>query len=395
MSVVLQYTYQNSKDMSELNRQIYDLAERTKSKFLECADKETTDEISLKVQQEGDLAAQRYAQLTLKTTDSEAKLSLLATYDLAHASVTVSAALVNGIEQSNITLEGDQIYLKGDTIIGNGFKLTGDHIVANTITATQIKTATITANEIAGNTITAAEIKSGTITANEIAGNTITAAEIKSGTITANEIASHTITAAEISTSYVYAGSISADQITSGYISASRIGAGNLDIGSSTLTIGGVVIGTIANSLSVPNLVTPGETYLQGGTRIIAGTSSLEPNAVIFDANDEVLRTSASSRRWKHDIKPIEDNDLDPKRLFEIPVVQFKYNDGYLRKEDQRYGKSVPGFIAEDVNEIYPIACDLDKEGKPRDWNMRYIIPPMLSLIQDLNKRVKCLEDKQ
>jgi len=375
MSVVLQYTYQNSKDMSELNRQIYDLAERTKSKFLECADKETTDEISLKVQQEGDLAAQRYAQLTLKTTDSEAKLSLLATYDLAHASVTVSAALVNGIEQSNITLEGDQIYLKGDTIIGNGFKLTGDHIVANTITATQIKTATITANEIAG--------------------NTITAAEIKSGTITANEIASHTITAAEISTSYVYAGSISADQITSGYISASRIGAGNLDIGSSTLTIGGVVIGTIANSLSVPNLVTPGETYLQGGTRIIAGTSSLEPNAVIFDANDEVLRTSASSRRWKHDIKPIEDNDLDPKRLFEIPVVQFKYNDGYLRKEDQRYGKSVPGFIAEDVNEIYPIACDLDKEGKPRDWNMRYIIPPMLSLIQDLNKRVKCLEDKQ
>ena len=190
MSVVLQYTYQNSQNMNDLNRQIYDLSEKLKSKFLECADTETTDEISLKVQQEGDLASQRYAQLTLKTTESEAKLSLLATYDLSHASVTVSAALVNGIEQSNITLEGDQIYLKGDTIIGNGFKLSGDHITANTITATQIKAGTITANEIASHTITASKIKAGTITASEIAGRTITAAEIETGTITAERVSS-------------------------------------------------------------------------------------------------------------------------------------------------------------------------------------------------------------
>lgn len=375
MSVVLQYTYQNSKDIQELNRQIYDLSERTKSKFLECANTETTDEISLKVQQEGDLAAQRYAQLTLKTTDSEAKLSLLATYDLAHASVTVSAALVNGIEQSNITLEGDQIYLKGDTVIGSGFKLSGDHIVANTITATQI----------ASKTITAAEIKTGTITATQIAG----------GTITAAEIASHTITAAEISTNYVYAGSISANQITSGYISASRIGAGNLDIGNNTFTVGGCSIYASGNEVMIDNLHVEYDIVLWGELRpysLPVGTDT--PNLCIgYDKS--VYETSASSRRWKHNIKPIESESINPEKLYDIPVVQFIYNDDYLKPTDSRYEKEIPGFIAEDIKEIYPIACDLDKDGNPRDWNMRYIIPPMLALIQDQNERIKRLEERQ
>ena len=385
MSVVLQYTYQNSQNMNDLNRQIYDLSEKLKSKFLECADTETTDEISLKVQQEGDLASQRYAQLTLKTTESEAKLSLLATYDLSHASVTVSAALVNGIEQSNITLEGDQIYLKGDTIIGNGFKLSGDHIVANTITATQI----------ASKTITAAEIKSGTITATQIAGNTITAAEIATGTITANEIAAHTITAAEISTSYVYAGSISANQIT----------AGNLNIGNNYLTIGGYSIYSSSGGLTT--------TYLSTSSLSVSYSASINDLWVDYDVrlpglsvstdtpniyrdpydNGKLYNTSASSRKIKHDIKPIEDEDLLPKNLYDIPVVQFVYNDNYLSEKDLRYHKAVPGFIAEDIKELYPIACDADREGNARDWNVRYIVPPMLALIQDLNKRVKRLEE--
>ena len=76
-------------------------------------------------------------------------------------------------------------------------------------------------------------------------------------------------------------------------------------------------------------------------------------------------------------------------------MVQFVYNDDYLEPTDSRYEKEIPGFIAEDIKEIYPIACDLDKDGNPRDWNMRYIIPPMLALIQDQNERIKRLEEKQ
>jgi hypothetical protein len=56
--------------------------------------------------------------------------------------------------------------------------LTGDLIVANSITATNIAAATITSSQIAANTIVAGNIASGTITATQIAANSITVNEI-------------------------------------------------------------------------------------------------------------------------------------------------------------------------------------------------------------------------
>jgi hypothetical protein len=55
--------------------------------------------------------------------------------------------------------------------------------------------------------------------------------------------------------------------------------------------------------------------------------------------------------------------------------------------------KPVPGFIAEEMQEIYPIAVDT-LNGQPETWNPKYIIPGMLSLIQDHEARLAKLEGK-
>lgn len=103
------------------------------------------------------------------------------------------------------------------------------------------------------------------------------------------------------------------------------------------------------------------------------------------------LTKGGSSKRYKHDIKSIEEESLDPHRLYDAKVVQYKYNEGYLGKDDCRYDKPLAGFVAEDLYEVYPSAVDVE-DGKCETWNYRYIIPPMLALIQEQNKRITELE---
>ncbi len=83
--------------------------------------------------------------------------------------------------------------------------------------------------------------------------------------------------------------------------------------------------------------------------------------------------------------------DIDPKKLLELPVRAFTYKEGYLAENDDRVGIMLPGFIAEEVDAIYPVAADYGQEG-PHSWNERFIIPGMLALIQDLYKEVQTLK---
>ena len=112
--------------------------------------------------------------------------------------------------------------------------------------------------------------------------------------------------------------------------------------------------------------------------------------------------TKTSSRTVKHDIKPIENSDILPEKLYDVDVIQFVYNEGQLGHSSKRYGKELPGFIVEDLVEKYPIAVDIDEEDKPFQWNEQYLIPPMLALIQkqkkkldELESRINALENKE
>lgn len=101
---------------------------------------------------------------------------------------------------------------------------------------------------------------------------------------------------------------------------------------------------------------------------------------------------ATSSRRYKHDITDIVKQDLNPKKLYNLPVRQFIYNLDYIEPDDQRYGETVCGFIAEEVEQIYPIACEYNHNGSPENWDIRYIVPPMLSLIQEQHRDIEQLE---
>lgn len=150
---------------------------------------------------------------------------------------------------------------------------------------------------------------------------------------------------------------------------------------------GNLRIGSNSGTVTVSSPMTTSEIYINN-----PGSSSAAPNTRIQDNTRRLAITTQSSRRFKHDISPVYDLALDPHRLYDVGVYQYKYNLDYMDPADQRYDKAVVGFIAEDVYEHYPIAADLGVYGEVNDWNMRFIIPPMLQLIQEQHKEIETLK---
>ena len=105
-----------------------------------------------------------------------------------------------------------------------------------------------------------------------------------------------------------------------------------------------------------------------------------------------VITTSSSSRKIKHDIKDVCNADLDPRKLYDLRVVQFKFNN--LESSDPLYEKDVIGLIAEEVAETYPLGAEYDENGNPTSWWDRYLIPPMLYLIQEQHKDIVSLKQE-
>ena len=101
---------------------------------------------------------------------------------------------------------------------------------------------------------------------------------------------------------------------------------------------------------------------------------------------------ATSSQRYKHDIADITDPKLDPHRLLRLHARQYKYNLDYLDPEDDRYDEVVCGFVAEEVLKQYPVACEFNAYGMPENWDARYIIPPMLALIQEQHGEIEQLK---
>ena len=111
-------------------------------------------------------------------------------------------------------------------------------------------------------------------------------------------------------------------------------------------------------------------------------------NSLRFN-NYTVQVNSSSSKRYKHNIKPLS-GGRDAHKLLELPIREFEWNDNHdLQYKDMR-GIVVPGIIAEDVAEIYPSAVIHDEfTGEIESWDERRIIPGMLALIQEQDKTIK------
>ena len=329
-------------------------------------------------------------------------------------------------------------YLAADRIEVN--TLNGNKITTGTLDAVKIVTGSITADQIAANTITAAKIATGTITADQIAAYTITSTKIGVGAVEAVNIAANTITAAEIEV-----GSITVDRLTVGTLTGFTIRTSgnaervelNASTGSLRAIYSGVVRGhVIAATAGTPGIImhagatanssatTYGQVFLQPSYALLAAsstryvevttadvvisgptyvltsfynqnstTSSSTANTFMNSTTGLTVRSTASSQRYKENIVDIRTvPDLDPRKLLALPVRAFSYKTDYLSPEDDRAETLMPGFIAEEVDQVYPIGADYI-DG-PESWNDRIIVPALLALVQDQEARIQLLEGK-
>lgn len=102
-------------------------------------------------------------------------------------------------------------------------------------------------------------------------------------------------------------------------------------------------------------------------------------------------RAAASSQRYKIIDRELTTKDIES--LYNIKVVFAKYKDDYLSDTDERFNKNMPMFIAEDVDEHFPIAVD-HINGQAENWNFRIMIPAMFQMIKDQKSRIDTLEEE-
>jgi len=115
----------------------------------------------------------------------------------------------------------------------------------------------------------------------------------------------------------------------------------------------------------------------------IFGQTSASGIAVFVNSSGK-LGTSTSSRRFKQDVKPMNESS---EALFELTPVTFRY-----KKEIDPQGKSQFGLVAEDVEKVNPDLVVRDKDGKP--YTVRYDAVNAM-LLNEFLKEHKKVEEQQ
>ena len=94
---------------------------------------------------------------------------------------------------------------------------------------------------------------------------------------------------------------------------------------------------------------------------------------------------NASSRRIKKNIKRMSLKEC--RKILDITPVSYDFKKSYSSRKDQR------GFIAEDVKEVIPQVVSGMSEKVPYGINYEQLIPYLVGVIQDQEKRIKNLEN--
>jgi uncharacterized coiled-coil protein SlyX len=132
-------------------------------------------------------------------------------------------------------------------------------------------------------------------------------------------------------------------------------GSGNTAVGASAgsavSTADNVIcIGAGVDGENVSNSCYIGNIY--SNVQPIVGT---DPDSVTITANGRLGRGSVSSRRYKHDIQPM---DKASEVLYALKPVSFRYNKEYDATQTLAFG-----LIAEEVAEVYPDMVSRNPQG--------------------------------
>lgn len=246
---------------------------------------------------------------------------------------------------------------------------------------------------IAQNTINGVKINAGTITGSTINGGTINGVTIESATLKSFKGTLGNIDFSEYQTTIsntLHANMAivaSKDVILSNNTAVRAYEAG----GEMEASIRRLIGFNSSNNVMIGDKnVNAGKIYMY---RVYANSSS-DGSTVRIDSDGLLHRGSSSSMRYKEEIKLVRNDELNPEKLYDLNVWQYRYRNGYLVDDDPKHDAVHIGLLAEDVKHHYPIALIKDEYNNAENWDERYIIPPMLALIQNQHKEIETLKQE-
>lgn len=104
-------------------------------------------------------------------------------------------------------------------------------------------------------------------------------------------------------------------------------------------------------------------------------------------------RSTASSERYKKDIENVSHQELDPYKILNIPVRQYKYNEDNIPVDAEPDDLYI-GLVAEEVAKEYPVAAEYTEDGQIEMWNIKALFPALLKIVQDQQKKIEALEEQ-
>ena len=311
--------------------------------------------------------------------------------------------LTGGGKNEGIYLENGHLYVNASYIKSG--TLSADFISGGHISADLIQGGHISADLIQGGHISADLIQGGHVSADIIQGGTLilggsgnmfgsllvkdpwgnTIGEWNMGgiSITRGSLDSSLITGNVLATAYWQIGSLGLQYDHSGNYGES--GWSNVLTQNYAFPYENVIDAYLGRVHCLQRVLTVGGYYTSSYT---AGWFLQSQSALYAELG--VL--GASSSRYKDIDRELVRDELND--LYDIPVVWAKYKDGYLAEADERCGKEMPMFIAEDIEKVFPLAVDHLSDGQPENWNYRIMIPIMFQMIKDQKSQLDELKSE-
>ena len=147
-------------------------------------------------------------------------------------------------------------------------------------------------------------------------------------------------------------------------------GAGNFVTTASNVICIGSIGANVSNSCFIGNIY--------GNVQPIVGT---DPDSVTITSVGRLGRGNVSSRRYKHDIKPMEKAS---EALYSLKPVSFRYNKEYDTTQTLAFG-----LIAEEVAEVYPDLVGRNPKGEPESVRYEQINAMLLNEFLKEHRKVQ------
>ncbi len=182
-----------------------------------------------------------------------------------------------------------------------------------------------------------------------------------------------------------------------------------------TLSCGGYSLNISNSGISIPgyassshnhsgDTINPGIVHCSGNVRgdkitVMSPGSTTKTQAGLLSSSSYggylLVEYSGSSKRYKHGFHSLNDELKDKfRKLYDLEVKSWTYNDDYLSDEDELYQTETFGLIAEDVAEVLPEAVYHNDNGDIDNYRDRHLINAMLVLLQEQKKSIDSLESR-